>query len=355
MTAGPHRLRSLDLFRGLTVMLMLLVNMPGSGEHVYAQLDHADWNGLTFTDLVFPFFLFIVGVSVPLAVAAKRRHDASDVAILRDGARRALILFGLGVAINLIFKPTLDIDMVRWGGVLQRIGIVFFLCLLAYLYLGLRMILLLSLALLGFYAWLLLQAPITIEDTKVFAWDRALMPGRLLRKNWDPEAMMSTLPAVVNGLIGLCIGMFQHMLGRDRRLAFIGALLLIAGALLAYVIPLNKNLWTPSYVLFTCGLAILLLDTLAYVIDVRGAKRGLVLPLAFGRNAIAAYMIHTLLIALLIRKNFTGGYVNHWLFGTLENITHAPQLASLLCALIYLGLCALPILWMHKRNIIWKV
>ncbi len=355
MTKADHRLLSLDVFRGLTVMLMLLVNMPGSWDHVYKQLGHAAWHGLTLADLVFPFFLFSVGVSVPLAVMARRRKNACSSCILQDALRRALILFGLGLAINILFKPSLSIDMLRWGGVLQRIAVVYIVCLLAYLYLSWRMILLLSLALLAAYAWLLLQAPMTIEATHVFAIDRALMPGRLLRGSWDPEALMSTVPALVSGLIGVCIGIIHHWLGRDRRVAAVGAALLVTGALLAFIIPLNKNLWTPSYVLFTSGLAILLLDVLAYAIDVRAHQFGITLPLAFGRNAIAAYLIHAMLIGALMRTTFTGGHVNIWLFATLQKVASSPEFASLLCAGLYLGLCALPMLWMHKRRIIWTL
>jgi predicted acyltransferase len=336
-------------------MLMLLVNMPGSWDHVYEQLAHAPWHGLTLADLVFPFFLFSVGVSIPLAVQARQQTGASQRDILQDGLRRTLILFALGVGINLLFKPTLDLDMVRWSGVLQRIALVFAVCFILQLFLSARMIVLIVASLLIFYTWALLQAPMTIEDTRIFAWDRALLPGRLLRGDWDPEGLLSTLPALVNGMLGVLVGHHADKLGRGSVIAGAGAAVMLAGVALNVVIPFNKNLWTSSYVLFTSGFAMIALDVLASLFDKNKIPPSFSLVHAFGRNAIAAYLIHTAWIALVIRKNLTGSNLNALLYEYLAMLSPSPEFASLLCAFIYLGVCSLPILYMYKRNIIWKV
>jgi predicted acyltransferase len=311
MTGDRHvpraeRLVALDAFRGLTIAGMLLVNDPGTWSAVYPPLRHAAWHGWTPTDLIFPFFLFIVGITTHLSLSSRERRGDSAGAITRQILRRGalIILFGLALA-AFPFFPLDHIAHVRIPGVLQRIGV----CYIAAAFLArgrstTRVAGLATALLLGY--WLLL-ALIPNPETGVATWDipgatlpawldRALLDGHLWSetKTWDPEGILSTIPAVGTCLLGLLAG---RLLGRSAPLAerlnalfAMGALGMVLGGAWGWVFPINKNLWTSSYVVFTAGLACLTLGVCLWAIDVRG-WRGWARPfVTYGLNPMVAYI-----------------------------------------------------------------
>lgn len=293
---------SLDAFRGLTVLLMAVVNLQGSGEHAFRLLEHAPWNGLTLADLVFPWFLLIVGLSVPLALDGRTTPVGRIV-------RRAALLFALGVVLAWLIKPSLDIAQVRWMGVLQRIGIVYLACALAARAdRGWRGPALLAAVCLIVHAILLHSAPpdgpaSLAQGQGMASWlDRTLLPGRFYRPGWDPEGALSTLGAIASGLIGVAVTRSLRARTDSTPLLAGGALFTIAGLASALTIPVNKALWTPSFVLLTAGLGLLVWSLLRFVwrgIGSTGIARFTVFA---GRTALTFYVVHMLLMALLVRR-----------------------------------------------------
>ena len=305
----PGRLISLDVFRGLTVMAMTLVNNPGDWGHIYPPLEHAEWNGCTPTDLIFPFFLFIVGVSLVYALdGAKRRGDPLGPLVARV-ARRAALLFGLGVLTSLY--PHFDFSTVRILGVLQRTGLVFFGCSVIFLTTGWRTQLAILGALLVGYAVLLQVVPVpsvgpaSLEpEANLGAWlDRLVITVPHLWKSsrtWDPEGLLGTLPALGTGLLGALAGQWLRRPGPEPA-AKVAWLFVAAGAaiLLGLIwdpwFPINKALWTSSYVLYAGGLALATLAALYWLCDVQGHRRCTGPAMDYGVNAITVFFLSAIL------------------------------------------------------------
>lgn len=290
---SARRYASVDALRGLTVAAMLLVNNPGDWDHVYAPLLHSEWHGCTPTDLVFPFFLFIVGVSIALGIAPRVESGAGRGALDRAVLLRSARIVGLGLLLHLLAWWLLDKDHFRPWGVLQRIGLCFAAAGLAAIHLRERsQWVLIAAVLVGYWALLAWgggYAPWTNLASRV---DTALL-GPLnyqfdaaTGRGHDPEGLLSTLPAIASALLGLRAGDWLRA-GRLRRLWQNGVLLLAAGALWSLWMPINKNLWTSSYVLWTGGWAMLALAFAHVLIDRRGWPA---LGRSFGVNAIAAYV-----------------------------------------------------------------
>ena len=292
MSAAARRLGSVDALRGCTVAAMLLVNDPGDWGHVYWPLEHAQWHGCTPTDLVFPFFLFVVGVSVALAIAPRMEQGADRGVLMRAAMLRALRIVGLGLLINLAAALLLPDAHMRIPGVLQRIGICFAAVAAFQLYAGGRAQWSAIVALLLGYAALLVAGGtlepfhniISRTDTAVFGhFAYRWFPDTGL--GHDPEGLLGTLPSIATSLLGLRAG---HWLRRDDRRALLlsGTIYVLLGAMWSLLQPLNKNLWTPSFVLWTAGWATLLLLLFHVLVDMRGwpawGRR-------FGVNAVAAY------------------------------------------------------------------
>jgi predicted acyltransferase len=374
-SAVPARLVSLDVFRGLTVMLMTLVNNPGDWGHIYPPLEHAEWHGCTPTDLVFPFFLFIVGVSLAYALAGAKRSGAPLGPVVAKVARRAAILFGLGVLTSLY--PHFDFATVRIMGVLQRIALVYFGCSVIYLNTGWRTQLALLLVFLLGYAALMQLVPVPgvgpanlAPTTNLGAWlDRTLLTEPHLWKTsrtWDPEGLLGTLPALGTGLLGLLAGQWLRWPGPTRLpkpagLALAGGLAVVLGLVWNNWFPINKALWTSSFVLFTGGLALGLLALLYWLCDVRGYRRGLGPVLAFGVNAIAVFFGSAILSRTfgLVQLPGPAGQpvgLTEWLYvwGIAPFFTD-PRNASLagavVCLLIWLGVLS----FLRRQNWVWKV
>ena len=317
MTACPpeERLASLDAFRGFAIAGMVLVNNPGDWSHVYAPLAHARWHGWTFTDWIFPFFLFIVGVSMVLST--QRRLGAGDLraALMRSLVRRALVIFLVGFALNLI--PAFNWGGVRIPGVLQRIALCTLLAAPLVLWCGWRGQLTALLSLFTVYSVVQLYVPVPGPDGVVAAgllepgrdagaWlDRALLSGHLWvqSRTWDPEGVLSTLPAVGTVLFGVLAGHVLAWRGDGAQktvwMLLIGLALLWVGAILDNVLmPINKALWTPSYAVFTAGWALLVFGAFYWLMDaapqarVRASAARLFQPLViYGMNALFIFAL----------------------------------------------------------------
>ncbi|RRA98053.1 acyltransferase family protein [Larkinella rosea] len=368
-SVGTARLLSLDTFRGITVAAMILVNNPGDWGHIYAPLGHAHWHGWTPTDLVFPFFLFIVGVSISYALQNKQRAG-----LVGKIVKRSLILFGLGLFLNLF--PKFDLTTVRIPGVLQRIALVYLACSLIYIKTDTKTQgWLIGILLVGY--WLLMSfVPVPDfgsanldPETNLGAWfDRTLLGGQHLWKTakvWDPEGLLSTLPAVATGLSGIRAG---TLLKSNRSEAEKTAWLFVAGCLSligAYVwngfFPINKSLWTSSFVLLTSGLALQALALCYWLIDVQGYQRWTKPFVAFGVNAITVFFLSGLIPRLLnmIKTQQPDGTEmggKEWLYQTFfVTYFESPYNASLAGALTFVLIWFVILYVMYQKKIIIKI
>ncbi len=377
LSVTPARLLSLDAFRGLTVAGMILVNNPGSWDHIYPPLEHAPWNGWTPTDLIFPFFLFIVGVSITFALGTEKAR--SDRAATRKILRRGAVLFGLGLFLNLF--PSFNFATVRIPGVLQRIALVYILASLIFLQTTTRQQQWLVLILLLGYWALMTVVPVpgvgyaNLEpETNLGAWlDRLILsPPHLWKtaKVWDPEGLLGTMPALATGLLGTLTGTALRQTDRPvhERLSGLfatGLGLTMLGLIWDGWFPINKALWTSSYVLLAGGLAMLGLAASYWLIDRPNAPsvaRRVAMPLvAFGVNAITVFFLSGLIPRILnmikiVRPDGTKIGSQAWLFRNgIEPFFTDPRNASLAGALTFV-LIWFGILWvMYKRNVIIKV
>ncbi|HEV2523116.1 MAG TPA: heparan-alpha-glucosaminide N-acetyltransferase domain-containing protein [Candidatus Acidoferrales bacterium] len=377
----PGRMVSLDVFRGITIAAMILVNDPGSWEHIYPPLEHAEWNGWTPTDLIFPFFLFIVGVSMTLSFASRVARGVTRRALAIHVLRRSALIFLIGLFLNGF--PNFDFSSIRIMGVLQRIA----LCYLAggLLYLAtfkrdaapeqparvranISVTAVVAGALLIGYWALMTFVPVPgygaghlgKEDSLAAYIDRTLMPGHLWSesKTWDPEGLLSALPAIGTLLIGILAGEWLRS-NRDAQrktlgLAAAGLTLLIAGRLLDPYFPINKNLWTSSFVLFTGGFAMLALAACYWVIEVRCWRAWAAPFLVFGMNAILAYALAALVSEVSTDFEFRGPHghlatLHGWIYGRIFVPHASPVNASLGFAICFV-LFIFVLLWPFYRG-----
>jgi predicted acyltransferase len=296
------RLVSLDAFRGLTIAGMILVNNPGDWSHVYPPLRHAAWHGWTPTDLVFPSFLFIVGVAIPLALGKRLARGDGDAAVVRKILWRSAVIFAIGLFLN-AFPFDRPLATLRIPGVLQRIALCYLVAALIDLKASVRTVILAVVGLLLGYWALLTLVPVPgvgagdlTRPNNLAAWiDRGVMPGHIYKSDYDPEGLLSTLPAVATTLIGVLAG---HWLRGPRpigeRVAGLfaaGAVWMFVGSAWDHVFPINKALWTSSFVLWSAGLSLQILGLCAWLIDVLGVRRWALPFLVLGSNAIAAYVL----------------------------------------------------------------
>lgn len=336
---------------------MLLVNDPGDWDHVFAPLDHAAWNGCTPTDVIFPFFLFVMGVSAALSILPRLERGEAPAALRNAALWRALRLVALGVLINALAAWLMPGRDMRWPGVLQRIGVCFAAVAMFAIYSRPRTWWSAIVVLLAGYAALLWSggslAPwvniVSRTDSAVFGhavWSIDPVTGR----GHDPEGLLSTLPAVATCLLGLCAG--RWLRNRDLRMPLIAAAVsLVLGAVWSHWMPFNKNLWTPSFVLWTGGWALLALAVFHRAVDLHGWP-------AFGRrfgvNAIAAYAGSELMQVLLPALG-----VQDWIYreGFARWIAPwaGPRIASLVFALAFTLLWWLIVLALDRRRVYLKL
>jgi predicted acyltransferase len=310
--SSTGRLTSLDAFRGLTVAGMILVNNPGDGSHVYGPLEHATWHGFTPTDLVFPSFLFIAGVAIPLALGKRLARGDSTGQIVTKVVLRSLVIIVLGLLMAAFPYHGRDMATLRWPGVLQRIGICYLAASLIYLATPGRAHVWVIVGLLLAYWAAMTMIPVPgvgagdlSRPNNLAAWlDRSLLGHHLYKSDYDPEGLLSTLPAVATTLIGVLAG--RWLAGAGRSTAEKVAGIFAAGAVLTFLgaswngsFPINKALWTSSFVLYAGGLSLTILGLCAWLIEIEGVKRWAWPFLALGSNAIAAYVLSGMLVGVL--------------------------------------------------------
>lgn len=367
---APSRLASLDVFRGITIAGMLVVNNPGSWAAIYPPLRHAEWHGWTPTDLIFPFFLFIVGVSMSFSFATARARGTTRPAMLVKTAKRSAILFGLGLVLHSFPWIGYDYSHLRVPGVLQRIAISFFLAAIAVLWLKPRGRAAATGALLLGYWALMRWVPVpgvgagvwepgrdlgAYVDRLVFGTDHLWAQSR----TWDPEGLLSTLPAVATVLLGVFAGDWlrsaRNPESKIRGMVMAGAAGVVTGLLWALEFPINKPLWTSSYVLLTAGMAAAALGLCYWAVDVKGYGRWAFPFQAFGVNAIAAFFLSSLTARIIGILEVGETPLKSWLHQTLFASWLSPPDASLAFALAYTSAWAGVMAILYRRGIFIKV
>jgi predicted acyltransferase len=369
----PGRLLSLDAFRGITIAGMLLVNNPGTWGAIYPPLRHADWHGWTPTDLIFPFFLFIVGVAATFSFAKELERGRSRWHLFDRMTRRVLILFGLGLILHGF--PDYDLGGIRIMGVLQRIAVAYFFASIVMLTLGIRgQAIVVAILLLGYWALMTLVPVPGIgagvlepgQDLGAYL-DRTLLGTHHLWRfsgTWDPEGLLSTLPAIGTVLTGSLAGFWirsgRGALDKTVGLFIAGNIGLVLGLIWHAAFPINKPIWTSSYVLFTSGFACHFLALCYWLIDVKGYRRWAHPFVIYGTNAIAAFFLSSLMARgmNLVRWETAAGEtiaLKTWLFQNFFLSWASPINASLAFALTYvlfwLGIMAL----FYRRGLFIKV
>jgi predicted acyltransferase len=373
-----ERLEALDVFRGLTVAGMLLVNNPGSWSAIYPPLAHARWHGWTPTDLIFPFFLFIVGITTHLSRDVRRARGDSDAELVRQILRRGLLIVLCGLLLAAFpYVPLERITGMRFPGVLQRIGVAYMIGALLTLRTSLKQqLLILVTVLYGYwFAMTLLPVPgrgmgaLLLGDpsASLAAWlDRAVFGAHVWRNagTWDPEGLLSTLPAVGTVILGVMAGRwlaqprprFERLVG----LFAVGSILMVVGLMWNWSFPINKNLWTSSYVVFTAGMGAMVLATCICIIDELGVRWWTKPFVVLGQNPLLAFLGSGAMARLIysvitvpsagenvpIQRVIYEGLFASWL---------EPRIASLLFAvsfvIVWIGVLSV----LHRKRVILKV
>lgn len=380
MNDAPVRLTSLDAFRGFTIAAMVLVNNPGDWGNLHAQLAHAPWHGWTFTDTIFPFFLFIGGVAMALSLGRLAAAGADKPRLLLKLATRAALIFLIGFLLNLI--PRFDFESVRIPGVLQRIALCTLLAAPLVVYLGWRGQALAIFVLLALYSSLMLLVPVpgigagVLEPGRDFgAWvDRTLMDGHLWvqARTWDPEGLVSTLPALCSLLFGVLAGrLLLSKLARTEQAVWLllaGLACLALGSTLdAVLMPINKSLWTPSYCLWMSGWALIAFGASYWLLDaassdvLRGRAARLSTPFViYGMNALFIFALSGLIAKMLgfIKLPQPDGSelaLGRLLYAPFAALPLEPRNTSLLYAIAF-NACMFAIAWaMWRRRWFVKV
>jgi predicted acyltransferase len=376
MVNPMRRLVSLDVARGITIAFMILVNNGGSSKYSYSQLEHSAWNGWTLTDLVFPSFLFIAGISIVFSNESRLARGESKTSLRLHVLRRSVILFLLGLVVNGF--PLFHLHTLRIYGVLQRIAVCFLFASLLYLWNNRAWVPITTaiVALVGY--WILMRwvpipgvgvpthaVPLLDPNQNWVAYlDRKLLPGRLYEGVRDPEGLLSDIPAMGTILFGVLAGLW---LRRPKSLSSKAGGLLVAsitGLLLGSIwnvwFPINKKLWTSSYVLFAAGCTLLLLAICFYAVEIKEWTRGWTYPwLVFGSNAITAYVFSELFSSVLSTIAVRDGgrvtdlqqYIyQHWFFPIIN-----PSFGSLLYAIAFVLVCFVPVLFLYRKKIFIKI
>ena len=360
-----ERILSVDIFRGATIVLMILVNTPGTWSAVYAPFLHAEWHGYTPTDLVFPFFLFIVGTSIVFSY----KNKTTNAATYKKIVVRTLKLIGLGLflgAFTLSFPFIKDFADIRFPGVLQRIGVVFFFASILFINFKWKTLIAICVVILIGY-WLLMgfvpvegmestfeRAPNNLAnylDVKVFGTHN-------YKADYDPEGLLSTLPAICSSLLGIFTGLILTSKQEKKAtlLMGIGGALLIIGHVWDIVFPINKALWTSSFVLVTAGWANLIVALIYYLTDVKDIKFGSIFRYA-GANAIVLYFLSSFISKVMgmIKVNEDQS-LHGWLFDTVYvHDFMSMQLSSLLYGLSVVAFYCLLAYFLYQRKIFFKV
>lgn len=387
------RILALDILRGITIAGMIMVNNPGTWSHIYAPLRHAEWNGLTPTDLIFPFFMFIMGISTYISL--KKYDFRFSYPALRKILKRTVLIFLIGMAIGWfsrfcyywasapeglsfgekLWNASWTFDRLRILGVMQRLGICYGATAIIALTVKHRHIpYLIATLLIGYFILLLCGNGFAYNETNVLSVvDRAILtPAHMYKDNGiDPEGLLSTIPSIAHVLLGFCVG--RLMLGDGKthenradmlnshliKLFLVGTILTFAGFLLSYGCPINKKIWSPTFVLATCGLASSFLALLIWIIDVKGYKKWSMFFESFGINPLFMYVLGGVLGILFgsICFPWDGGSIS--IHGFLYRILLMPVFGetggSLAYALVFVGINWCIGYQLYKRKIYIKI
>lgn len=369
-----ERFLALDVLRGLTIALMVLVNTPGSWSTIYAPFKHAAWHGFTITDLVFPSFLFVVGNAMSFSM---RKFDAQpDSVFLKKVIRRTFKIFFIGFFLSafpfvyrsggeLVFK---DLTDMRIMGVLQRIALCYFFASLIVKYLKLKGSIILSAVILMVYWGIMYYFgdaadPYSMEGNAALKFDLLVFPAENLWRGFgfpfDPEGLLSTLPAIVNVIAGYVAGIFIQRSGNNFttvwKLALVGLAFVIAGEIWNVFFPINKPLWTSSYVVLTIGWSLVLIGALIWIIEVVRLRSWTYFFEVFGKNPLFIFVMSGIFVMLMNVIWINGGSMKGWIYDNFFLSWLEPYNASLLFAVIYMLLMWLMGYWMDKKRIYIKV
>ncbi|PJA95815.1 MAG: DUF5009 domain-containing protein [Ignavibacteriales bacterium CG_4_9_14_3_um_filter_34_10] len=374
-----QRLLSLDVFRGITIMGMILVNNPGTWNAIYPQLEHASWHGCTFTDLIFPFFLFIVGVAISYSLTKRKVQGGDMKSLYLNIFRRTVILFGLGIILagfpfGLLFGHEFSWSTIRIPGVLQRIAVVYMISAVLFLSTSTKFQYWFTGIILVLYAALMSFIPVPgvghgnfEQATNLSAWiDRLILGNHLWSgtKLWDPEGILSTMPAIGNAMLGIFTG---NLLRSDKDpvtktvwLYVGGSILMVAGWVWSFWFPLNKNIWTSSYVLWTVGLGLNFLAFCYWFIDIKKITWWIKPFHVYGMNAITVFFLSGIIGRIMYMVKWEGAEGNvvtikSFLFDNFFLSWLSPINASLAWAIVYI-LVWLGLMWiLYAKKIFIKV
>ncbi len=360
-----HRIVSVDVLRGITIIAMILVNNPGTWGHIYPPLRHAKWHGYTPTDLIFPFFLFIVGVSIAFAY----KNKVGDVNTYKKIITRSLKLIGLGLFLGwfLPYPPFhKSINVLRFPGVLQRIGVVFFFAAIINLNFNWKIITGIIITILfGYFFWM---GFVPLPNGSLPTFDRALnnwanhidirfFENHTWKKDYDPEGLLSTLPAITTSLIGILIGrlLISSEYQKIIKLFSIGTLMVILGYIWNIWFPINKALWSSSFVLVTVGWASILLSLLYFLLDIKKIHFGSIFRYT-GSNAILIFFMSSFIAKSMgLLKINNNQSIHSWLYSFYSNTISLNSLASVCYAItVALFYCIVGYI-LYKKSFFVKV
>jgi predicted acyltransferase len=365
-----ERMVSLDVFRGITIAGMILVNNPGNWSAIHPPLEHAAWHGLTPTDLVFPFFLFIVGVSITLALGRRAESGGSQRDLYLKIVRRTLIIFALGLI--LAGFPRYDLGTLRIPGVLQRIAVCYFIVSIIFLNTKWRTQALIGVVLLLVYWALMILIPapgfgagdLTMEGNLAAHVDRTVFGSHTWKPLYDPEGLLSTVPSLVTALAGVLTGHWlrssRSQLEKVAGMFVAGAGCMVVGWAWGHWFPINKALWTSSYVLLTAGLALQFLAVCFWLVDIKNIRRWAKPFLILGSNALIIYFLAELFSRIISLVSFTradGSVVElqtliyEKAFASWASPVNASLLFAICIVLLWLGVAAL----LYRKRIFIKV
>ncbi len=379
-----ERLLSLDAFRGFTIAGMILVNNPGSWGHIYPQLAHASWHGWTFTDWIFPFFLWIVGVAMTFSFSVRKQKGDSDSTLILNVLRRSAVIFALGLFLagfpfGLLWDHQFSFSSIRIPGVLQRIAVCYLIASIIYLKMSMRGQIIAIGVLFVSYWMMMFYIPVPeygaglFEKGRNFAAyiDSLFLSGHMwsVSKTWDPEGIISTIPAIAMTLIGSLTGDYLRMSGHSKSeksmwMIVFGAAMLLIGAFLDMWMPINKSLWTVSYTIFMSGWALSVFGIFYFLIDAKGIQRWAYPFVVYGMNAIFVFVLSGVAGRAMglwkINVQFSDGSFKDVSLKTIltQNLFDpffSPLNASMMHAIVWICVMYLIVWVMYKRKWFVKV
>lgn len=358
------RIKSIDVVRGLTIILMLIANNPGLSSRYYEQLKHATWHGVTLVDFAFPFFILIMGSAIPIVIEKKMSKGEDSFRIILEAGRRCIILFFLGMILNFLANP--DISTIRIMGVLQRLGIVYFITTILFLFISsftknrkVVVVTLLSISTVIIVVYYIVSKPygFELEGSLAQIVDIKLLEGHLHKPNFDPEGLFTTIPAIATGIIGCVVGyIINNVKGKDMSKVgstiLLGVVMIVAAFMFNEVFPFNKRLWSSSYVLLTGGVYSAVMGVFYLICDVGGIKKIFTPIIALGISPLFVYFVSEVIVKLVHKAP-----VNVFEFITFKFMTPlvGEVYDSLAFSIGYVMLWMIVSLWMYKKNKIIKI